>query len=162
MGIADPSMSAPLWIPDEEQVSATNMAAFHRFVMEKKGVSSTDSNELWRWSVDDQAGFWDAIWDFCRIVGQKGERVIVDKERFPGARYFPDARLNFAENLLRRRDDRLAMVFRGEDLFVIVSNVAQRSWIVPRVSHLSGTVPSVSQLSDVELTCTITFFRTCA
>ena len=108
-------MSTPLWIPDEKRVAATNMAAFHRFVIEEKGISATNSDELWRWSVDDQAGFWDAIWDFCYIVGEKGERAMIDKEQFPGARYFPDARLNFAENLLRRRDESLAMVFRGED-----------------------------------------------
>ena len=129
-------MSTPLWIPDEKRVAATNMAAFHRFVIEEKGISATNSDELWRWSVDDQAGFWDAIWDFCHIVGEKGERAMIDKEQFPGARYFPDAQLNFAENLLRRRDESLAMVFRGEDR---VRREVGRTLVVYRAATSTGS-----------------------
>ncbi|TIP21186.1 MAG: acetoacetate--CoA ligase, partial [Mesorhizobium sp.] len=59
--------------------------------------------------------FWDLVWDFCGLVGDKGERALVDGEKMPGAAFFPDAKLNFAENLLKKNGGSLAIVFRGED-----------------------------------------------
>ncbi len=91
------------------------MAAFMRFVNDDRAVGAETPEDLWRWSVTEMEDFWSAVWDFCRVIGDKGERVVLEPERIPGARYFPDARLNFAENLLRRRDERLALIFRGED-----------------------------------------------
>jgi len=76
--------------------------------------SLPDYEALWRWSVDAPEAFWCAIWDFAGVVGERGEPAVRDRERMPGARWFPQARLNFAENLLRRRDDSPALVFRGE------------------------------------------------
>jgi acetoacetyl-CoA synthetase len=71
---------------------------------------------LYRWSVDHPEAFWLAVWDFCGVIAEtRGERVLVDRDRMPGARFFPEARLNFAENLLRRRDSSPAIVFRSED-----------------------------------------------
>src|SRR5690606_33272077 len=59
--------------------------------------------------------FWPLVWDFCGLIGERGERVLVDGDRMPGARFFPDARLNFAENLLKKSGPSEALVFRGED-----------------------------------------------
>ncbi len=70
---------------------------------------------LWRWSIEDQEAFWSAAWDWFGIVGERGGRVLFDGDRMPGARYFPDARLNFAENLLRRRTDDPAIIAWAED-----------------------------------------------
>ena len=63
----------------------------------------------------DREDFWSLLWDFCGVVGEKGERVLVDGDRMPGASFFPDAKLNFAENLLRKRGPSDAIVFKGED-----------------------------------------------
>ena len=71
--------------------------------------------DLHAWSVTQCAAFWDLLWDFGRVIGDKGARVLVDPDKMPGAKFFPDARLNFAENLLRRADDSAAIIFRGED-----------------------------------------------
>ena len=60
-----------------------------------------DYASLWAWSNREPENFWRLLWDFCEIVGEPGERTLVDGDRMPGARFFPDARLNFAENLLR-------------------------------------------------------------
>ncbi len=68
-----------------------------------------------RWSIEHPAAFWSLLWDFCEVQGEKGARVLVDGDRMPGAQWFPDARLNYAQNLLRRRDDGTALVFWGED-----------------------------------------------
>jgi acetoacetyl-CoA synthetase len=91
--------------------------------------------ELHAWSVERSEEFWNLLWDFCGVIGQKGARTLVDGERMPGARWFPDGRLNFAENLLRRRDGADAIVFWGEDrvrrklshrnLYDLVSRLAQ-------------------------------------
>ena len=71
--------------------------------------------DLWQWSVDQPEAFWSLLWDFCGAVGEKGSKRFVDRDRMPGARWFPEARLNYAENLLQNRDDGEALVFWGED-----------------------------------------------
>src|SRR5581483_10969294 len=67
------------------------------------------------WSVDAPEAFWNLVWDFCGLIGEKGAAVIENAGKMPGARFFPQGKINFAENLLRRRDDETAIVFRGED-----------------------------------------------
>ena len=70
--------------------------------------------DLHRFSIDSPDMFWRAIWEFCGVIGSPGERTLQHADRMPGAQWFPDASLNFAENLLRYRDDREALVFRSE------------------------------------------------
>ncbi len=108
-------MAEPLWKPAAEQVQATSLAAFLTRVNARHGLALGDYAALHRWSIEHMAEFWAEVWDFCGVIGERGERVLVDAGRMPGARFFPDARLNFAENLLRRRDDTDALVFWGED-----------------------------------------------
>ena len=107
----------PLWAPSPERAAASNMAAFMTFVNERHGTKLADYAALYRWSVDAMEDFWVAVWDFCGVIAEtRGETVIADKAKMPGARFFPQARLNFAENLLRhsgRAGD--AIVFWGED-----------------------------------------------
>ena len=105
----------PLWTPDPDFAATTNMARFTRHANERCGAGADDPRALWRWSVREPEAFWNAVWDFCGVIGERGERVVVDFDRLPGARWYPDARLNFAENLLRRRDDAPALLFRAED-----------------------------------------------
>ena len=109
-------MNAPLWQPGEDRVRATNMARFMETVERDWGVSLGGTGDLYRFSVDEMEKFWKTFTGFADvIVDTWGERVLVDGDRMPGARWFPDARLNFAENLLRPREDGDAMVFWGED-----------------------------------------------
>ena len=108
-------MSQPLWRPSAERIADSNMMAFMARLRETRGIELADYTALHRWSVDDVAAFWNAVWDFGRVIGDKTGPALVDGELMPGARFFPDARINFAENLLRRRDDADAMVFWGED-----------------------------------------------
>jgi len=80
------------------------------------GVALADYPGLHRWSIEQPDKFWRSLWSFCGVIAAtQGEVALVDRDRMPGARWFPQARLNFAENLLRRRDDAPAIVFRGED-----------------------------------------------
>jgi len=103
-----------LWQPDAERVGRTHLDRFRHRVERVHGVSLPDSAALWRWSVDAPERFWPEVWKLAGLVGETGETVVQHGDRVPGARWFPEARLNFAENLLRRADDRPALVFRGE------------------------------------------------
>ena len=110
------SVDEPLWQPSAERIAAANLTQFTREIEESWGVELADYAALHRFSIDEMEKFWTSLWDFSRVVAEtRGERVLVDGGKMPGARFFPDARLNFAENLLRRRDDSLAIVFRAED-----------------------------------------------
>ncbi|MCK7485370.1 MAG: hypothetical protein MZU97_07275 [Bacillus subtilis] len=72
-------------------------------------------SDLYNWSVNNLPDFWLTVWDFVEIKASKGyDSVVADLSVFPGAEWFPRARLNFAENLLRHRDDHLAFIFKGE------------------------------------------------
>ncbi len=107
---------APLWTPSPDRVAAAQMTDFKQRVATKYGVGLADYESLWRWSVDNMEAFWTELWDLAGVIAEtRGERVLVNGDRMPGAQFFPDARLNFAENLLRRRDDAPAIIFRGED-----------------------------------------------
>src|SRR5690606_4088806 len=105
----------PLWTPSPERVAACEMTRFRKELNGRHGLSLGNYRDLHAWSVAHPAEFWDAVWDFCGVIGEKGERRLVDGGRMPGAKFFPDARLNFAENLMRRHDGATAIVFRGED-----------------------------------------------
>ena len=129
-------MTEPLWQPSEARIAEANLTAFMAQVKQNRGVSCADYDDLYDWSVSDIEGFWTAVWDFCGVIAdpERGP-VVVNPDKMPGAAFFPQARLNFAENLLRRRDAADALVFWGEDkvkrrlshkaLYERVSRVAQ-------------------------------------
>jgi acetoacetyl-CoA synthetase len=100
-----------LWTPSPERVKDALMTEFLTSV----GLAGAEYSEVHRWSIEKPAEFWSAVWDFCEVVGDKGNVVLRDGDRMPGAQWFPEARLNFAENLLRRRDDSEAIVFWNEN-----------------------------------------------
>ncbi len=109
-------MDKPIWEPSRERAEASNMARFLRFVRERTGNPDlVRYAPLWEFSVREPQRFWPLVWEFCgvRATGEL-EPVIENPEAMPGARFFPRARLNFAENLLRDRDAHLALIFRNE------------------------------------------------
>ena len=109
-------MTDPLWTPSAERIARTRLARFMAEVRARWGVDAADYGALHAWSIAEPAQFWLSLWEFTGIVGDgPGARVLLEGDRMPGARWFPDARLNYAENLLRRRDGADALVFRSED-----------------------------------------------
>jgi acetoacetyl-CoA synthetase len=107
-----------LWEPSAERIAQANITAFAAAIEAKHGVDVDTYDKLWRWSVDHKWDFWREMWAYGGILGESGGRVLLDADRMPGARWFPDAKLNFAENLIERRradDDGDALVFWGED-----------------------------------------------
>ena len=108
-------MKTPLWIPTEEHKSNANISRFINQINTRYALALGSYPELYQWSIEYIPDFWAAIWDFAEIkASQPFDRVVEDLTKFPGARWFPGARLNFAENLLRYRDDQLAFIFKGE------------------------------------------------
>ncbi|BBK33797.1 acetoacetyl-CoA synthetase [Stella humosa] len=131
-------MSAPLWQPSAERIAAATITRFIDWLAAREPSAPTAHAyaPLHAWSLAEPMRFWNAVWDFCSVVGDKGPAPhLVDADRMPGARWFPAARLNFAQNLLRRRDDADAIVFWGEaavrrrmsfaELYDAVSSTAQ-------------------------------------
>ncbi len=105
-------MTAPLWTPGAERIAHAQITRFMVYVNERcsAGVGPRYFS-LHDWAVANPGAFWSAVWDFCGVVAsEKGDAVLADGDQFPGARWFPQARLNFAENLLRCRENRPALV----------------------------------------------------
>ena len=130
-------MTNKLWEPSAERVAKANITAFAQAIAGRHGVDVSEYHELWRWSVDHKAEFWREVWDYGGVIGAQGPRVLVDGQRMPGAQWFPDARLNFAQNLLERRradDDGDALVFWGEDKVRRRMSHAQLHALASRVS----------------------------
>jgi acetoacetyl-CoA synthetase len=107
--------SKKLWEPNPENAASSNMAAFLKHVDVKRGLGLKDYDDLYSWSVTEIAQLWEDLWEFFGVISsQPFTSVIDDPNKMPGAKWFEGARLNFAENLLRFRDDRTALVFKGE------------------------------------------------
>jgi acetoacetyl-CoA synthetase len=147
----------PMWTPSPERAAQTGMGRFMR------EAGKSDYAALHRWSVEQAPEFWNRVWDFCGVVGEKGGETLVDGERMPGARWFPQARLNFAQNLLRRRDGAEALVFWGEDrikrrlsykhLHDLVSRIAQAlaDVGVGKGDRVAGYLPNVPEATAAML-----------
>ena len=92
-----------LWEPTAERIARANLTAFAATVATRHGVDVGTYARLWRWSVDHKAEFWREIWNFGEVQGVPGDRVLLDADRMPGARWFPDAKLNFNSSAPRQR-----------------------------------------------------------
>jgi acetoacetyl-CoA synthetase len=103
-----------IWEPGAERASASALSTFARIVSESQGRDLSDYRALHRWSVEEMEAFWSEVWSFCDVIGERGERVLERRGEMPAAKFFPDASLCFAENLLRRRDASPALIFRNE------------------------------------------------
>ena len=109
-------MDEPLWIPTPKQVEVAKITELRHLVNQSWGLDLADSTALWQFSVDKRQKFWRTVIEFCDLKAESwGERDVINADSLPGAKWFPDARLNFAENILKRRDNAEAIVFWGEN-----------------------------------------------
>ena len=110
-------MSKILWKP--KSVRSTNMYQFINYVNESNGTSFVSYDELYKWSINNASDFWSNMWSFSDFIYSKNYTQVVDDiNKMPGAKWFSGSRLNFSENLLRFKDDQIAVQFKGEDLSV--------------------------------------------
>jgi acetoacetyl-CoA synthetase len=108
-------MGEPIWRPSAERIAASNLTRFAAFAHDKHGAPAGDYAALWRWSVEQRERFWTAMMEFGGVLHTPGTApVLQHRDRMPGAVWFEDTRLNFAENLLARDDDHPALVFCNE------------------------------------------------
>ncbi|MGH8720782.1 MAG: acetoacetate--CoA ligase, partial [Burkholderiales bacterium] len=105
----------PMWQPSQEAIEQAQLTQFARHTVRKYKLDLNTYPEFYRWTVDNPEQFWSEVWEWCGVnASRKGATVLVDGDQMPGARWFPEARLNFAENLLRRGDRGDAFVFWDE------------------------------------------------
>jgi acetoacetyl-CoA synthetase len=108
-------MSEPIWTPTPERVAASNLAQFAEFARREYGAPQGDYRALWRWSVEERERFWSGMMEFAGILRDDGSAQIArDRDRMPGAVWFEDTRLNYAENLLAGDGGLEALVFVNE------------------------------------------------
>lgn len=127
-----------LWTPAAEEVEGSELRRYHRWLTEQHGVGENASyRELWQWSVDDVGCFWDSVWEFYGVIGERGQGPACAGEQMPGARWYPEARLNYAENFLRWAQER-----GGEEALIGVHEDDRRESLT--WNDLSGQVGAVA------------------
>jgi acetoacetyl-CoA synthetase len=130
-----------LWQPSDSRQAQTTERKFEGWLGSRAGVQLTDFEALHRYSVADPGEFWSALWDFCGVIGDKGSAPYLrDGDKMPGARFFPRARLNYAENLLRKDGGETALVFWGEDKIKSRLTWAELKAAVARLAEALKTV----------------------
>ena len=108
-------MAKLLWQPSEERIKNTNIYRFMNLINERFNQNFTEYAALYDWSIRNIPDFWATMWEFGDVKASRPyDEVVDDVNKLPGAKWFSGARLNFAENLLRFRDDRVALIFKGE------------------------------------------------
>lgn len=151
-------MSDLLWQPSAERIAGARITRFARDLEAKTGRAFPNYAALYAWSIAQPEAFWNAVWDFGEVkASRRGGTTLLDAHKMPGARWFPEAQLNFAENLLRRRDAADALVFWGEDkvkrrlsfgeLYAQVSRAAQalRAAGVGEGDRVAGFMPNMPE-----------------
>jgi len=147
-----------LWTPDKDQVDQAQITLFRELVNQKYGLHLDDYEALYQWSLSNGTDFWDEMWRFGRIISHQDYSAVVDDlSKMPGAKWFAGARLNYAENLLRFRDEHIAIHFRGEDqverclsyseLYAQVARAAHalKAAGVKRGDRIAGFIPNLPE-----------------
>ncbi len=156
--MSDGLLPAPLWQPTEARINQSNMERFQRAVAQQTGLPISDYESLYQWSVDHPEAFWASLWHHTELRASKPfDRVLNNVAQFPGASWFEGARLNFAENLLRVRSNKVALISRLEngqrstttylELYQQVAQcvAAMRAMGVVCGDRVAGFMPNISQ-----------------
>ncbi|MCS5596815.1 MAG: acetoacetate--CoA ligase [Alphaproteobacteria bacterium] len=130
-----PEKNIPLWSPSQLAVENSNMFKFKTYLEKKYNVTLSDYPSFYFWSIEHAEDFWSEYWDYAGLIGDKGNVVIANKDQIEQAKFFPEARINYAENMLKRRDDAPAIIFKTEqgpertdsfaDVYAAVSKIRQ-------------------------------------
>ena len=107
-------MNKPLWQPSVQKIKESQLEDFSRFINFK---SQNSFKEIWRWSVNNPELFWSKFWDYSNIIGDKGKEVIRKNKIFNKNKFFPDSKINYSENILKKRNDEVAINFLSESGF---------------------------------------------
>jgi acetoacetyl-CoA synthetase len=151
-------MEKIMYQPSEEQIERSQMFKFKEYINIRHRVNLENYQDLHSWSVNQIPDFWEAVWSYFDIIHSESYTQIVDDvSKMPGAKWFNGARLNFAENLLRRRDDKTALIFKGEgqptrkliyrELYLAVAKTAQalKNAGVQKGDCIAGFIPNMPE-----------------
>ena len=109
-------MKTYLWKIDKEKIIGTNLAKYSDFIKKNYNINSeNDFDKIWLWSINNPKFFWKSIWDFTKVKGHQGKNLLEESNIFFKNRFFPDAKLNYAENLLVKNNDDLSIIFKSEN-----------------------------------------------
>ncbi len=104
-----------LWSPSQDRINNSRIRSFMDHMKDTLGLEFEDYNGLYDWSIKEKELFWDAVWDFCGVMGEKGKDTLLQPDDIEKAQWFSDSRLNYAENLLKKTGDKVAIYFKAED-----------------------------------------------
>ena len=104
-------MNIPLWKPTDQKKEESLLKDFSKFINLK---NSNDFKYLWKWSIENPETFWSKFWDYSKIIGDKGKEVILKDKIFNKTKFFPDSKLNYSENILKKKSDLNAIGFLSE------------------------------------------------
>lgn len=147
-----------LWHPSEKTIETANLTRFMASIRQEYTAPIDEYKDLYQFSLENPEKFWKSVWSFCHIIAKaQGSRVLIEAEDMKTAKFFPDAQLNFAENLLRRRDEAVAITFYGEDkvyqtltfqeLYLETAKIAQtfKEWGIKPGDRIAGYLPNMPQ-----------------
>ena len=105
-----------LWSPSKETQKNSNLVEFiNKYVCEFENTKNINFQSILSWSVQNPERFWDYVWDYSKVIGTKGKTLLKDKDKMPGAKFFPESKINYAENILSNKDNMLAIISERED-----------------------------------------------
>ncbi len=129
-------MKMHIWNLNKEKLSKTNLFQYSEFIKEKyKFNSGNDFNKIWKWSVDNPKYFWKSIWDFTEVKGKLGNTLLYESKIFFKNKFFPDTYLNYAENLLKKKNDEPAIIFRSENDYKSILSWKDLNLNVAKISN---------------------------
>ena len=134
-------MSKLLWKPSEDRIKNSTMTQYKEYINRKHRLKCKTYGELYDWSINNISDFWATVWDFVGIRASKAYDTIVDDpQKIQGAKWFVGSKLNFAENLLRYRDDHVAFIFKGESFKTTTVTYAE---LYDSVAHLARSLREI-------------------
>jgi len=129
-------MDTYLWKLKEEKLNNTNLSLYSDFIKKKFNVDTkSDFNKIWEWSINNSDIFWKSIWDFTKVKGSLGKVLIEKSDIFFKNKFFPDSRLSYAENLLKKHNEESAIIFKSENGYKTVLSWKNLNLNVEKVSN---------------------------
>lgn len=148
----------PLWHPSSEAIKQANISRFISNLRQDVNLPIFEYDDLYNFSIQHPYEFWKAVWNFCGVIAEtQGERILINPDDIEKAKFFPDAKLNYAENLLRRRDQNIAITFYGEDrvlqkltfleIYQQTAAIAKKfqEWGIQPGDRVAGYLPNMPQ-----------------
>ena len=129
-------MDTYLWKLNKKKLNKTNLNLYSNFIKKKFNINANyDFNKIWKWSIENPEIFWKSIWDFTKIKGSLGNILLQKSEIFYKNKFFPDSKLSYAENLLKKNNTEPSIIFKSENGYKTVLSWANLNLSVAKISN---------------------------